>query len=259
MIQRSLTALIAALVASAVVAVNAQSPAVPKGTTGKSAVQVPRTPDGHPDFQGSWTTETYTPFERPAEFKEREYFTEAEAEAYAKRALERFLDQPDTDAHYDNSIWMTEKGPKGMSTLRTSIVTTPDGKIPPVNEEGRKRAADRALTPDRLIDRRRLTQDAGVDMRPVVVRTSGDAAHPPSTTRRRRPARPTSDPEPSHEKERDMITRTLVGISVCILFASSLASAKSSVGCARPDSKNIPASVSRSSMRRPSLVIVIST
>ena len=141
MIQRSLTALIAAFVASAVVAVSAQAPAVPKGTSGKTAVQVPRSPDGHPDFQGSWTTETYTPFERPAEFKDREFFTEAEAEAYAKRALERFLDQPDTDAHYDNSIWMTEKGPKGMSSMRTSIVTTPDGKIPAVNEEGRKRAA----------------------------------------------------------------------------------------------------------------------
>jgi len=144
MIQRSFTALVMAFVASAVMAVGAQSPAVPKGTSGKTASQVPRSPDGHPDFQGSWTTETYTPFERPAEFKDREFFTEAEAEAYAKRALERFLDQPDTDAHYDNSIWMTEKGPKGMSTLRTSIVSTPDGKIPPVNDEGRKRAADRA-------------------------------------------------------------------------------------------------------------------
>ena len=26
---------------------------------------VPRTPDGHPDFQGTWTNETITPFERP--------------------------------------------------------------------------------------------------------------------------------------------------------------------------------------------------
>src|SRR3954470_13421899 len=143
MIQRSLTALVIAFVASAGLAVHAQSAATPKGTTGKTAAQIPRTSDGRPDFQGSWTTETYTPFERPAELKDREFFTEAEAAAYAQRALERFLDQPDTDAHYDNSIWMTEKGPKGMSTLRTSIVSTADGKIPPVNDEGRKRAADR--------------------------------------------------------------------------------------------------------------------
>ena len=143
MIQRSCAAILIALVASAGVVVHAQAP-VAKGTSGKAGASIPRTPDGRPDFQGSWTTETYTPFERPAEFKDREFFTADEAEAYAKRALERFLDQPDTDAHYDNAIWMTEKGPKGMSSLRTSIVTTPDGRIPAVNEEGRKRAQDRA-------------------------------------------------------------------------------------------------------------------
>ena len=26
---------------------------------------MPRTPDGHPDFQGTWTNVTITPFERP--------------------------------------------------------------------------------------------------------------------------------------------------------------------------------------------------
>jgi len=129
----SLVAIALACAASAVLV--AEGPA--KGT-------IPRTSDGHPDFAGSWTTETYTPFERPAQFKDKAYFTEAEATTYAKQALDRFLAQPDTDAHYDNSIWMTEKGPKGMSSLRTSIVDTPDGKVPAMNEEGRKRQAERA-------------------------------------------------------------------------------------------------------------------
>src|SRR5829696_5181040 len=103
MIPRSFAAIVVALIAAAAVAAHAQAP-VAKGTSGTSGAGIPRTPDGRPDFQGSWTTETYTPFERPAEFKDREFFTDAEAEAYAKRALERFLDQPDTDAHYDNAI-----------------------------------------------------------------------------------------------------------------------------------------------------------
>src|SRR5687767_3358202 len=117
MLPRTFAAIIVALIVSAGLALHAQAPAAAtKGTAGTSAAAIPRTPDGRPNFQGSWTTETYTPFERPAEFKDREFFTDAEAQAYAKRALERFLDQPDTDAHYDNAIWMTEKGPKGMSS-----------------------------------------------------------------------------------------------------------------------------------------------
>ena len=120
MIQRSFAAVLVAFVASAGLVAQAQAP-VAKGTSGKSSTQIPRTLDGRPDFRGSWTTETYTPFERPAEFKDREFFTEAEAEAYAKRALERFLDQPDTDAHYDNAIWMTEKGPNARAARRNEV------------------------------------------------------------------------------------------------------------------------------------------
>jgi hypothetical protein len=145
MIQRRffVAALLAAFIASTVVAVQAQAPAAAKSGTANSRSAIPRTPDGKPDFQGSWTTETYTPFERPNEFKDRAFFSEAEAAAYAKRALERAQAQAPDDIHYDNNIWMSEGTPKGLTSLRTSIVDTPDGKMPPVNAEGRRRAADR--------------------------------------------------------------------------------------------------------------------
>jgi hypothetical protein len=144
---------ISALVAASGLTIQAQSKFNP-----------PRTADGKPDMQGYWTNATYTPVERPAEFKDREYFSVAEAAEYAKRAQDRFLSQPDDDPHYDNSIWMVEKGLKGVSSLRTSIVTEPDGKIPPVNAEGRKRAEERAAA-RKKVDIMASAQNRGISER----------------------------------------------------------------------------------------------
>src|SRR5688572_816330 len=40
---------------------------------------IPRTSDGRPDMQGYWTNQTFTPLERPAELKGKEFFTTEEA------------------------------------------------------------------------------------------------------------------------------------------------------------------------------------
>src|SRR6266436_8492147 len=52
---------------------NAKTAAAVKGTW-----TAPRTPDGQPDLQGSWTNNTLTPLERPKELGAREFYTEAE-------------------------------------------------------------------------------------------------------------------------------------------------------------------------------------
>jgi hypothetical protein len=107
--------------------------------------KVPRTPDGQPDLQGTWNSETYTPFERAAELKDKAFFTPEEAAAFEKRRLEQFRSQAADDIHYDNAIWQSEKNAKGLRSLRTSIVIDPpDGRIPALLPEAQKRQADQA-------------------------------------------------------------------------------------------------------------------
>jgi hypothetical protein len=104
---------------------------------------LPRTVDGHPDLQGYWTNDTFTPLERPPELAGKELFTEKEAAAYLKKRLDEFLAQPKDDIHYDDAIWQGENYVKEAS-LRTSLIVDPrDGKIPSLTPAAQKRAATR--------------------------------------------------------------------------------------------------------------------
>ena len=125
----------------------------------------PRTPDGRPDLQGLWTMATFTPLERPAHLAGKEFFTEKETaelrrmftaegvDPLARSAIHeedeekrrKLLRQSKESIHYDNAVWLATKRPKGLSSRRTSlIVDPPDGRIPPLTPEAKKRAADRA-------------------------------------------------------------------------------------------------------------------
>src|SRR5687767_6622007 len=117
---------------------------------GQKPAPIPRLADGKPDMQGYWTNQTFTPLERPAQWKDKTMLTAEEATAFAKTRLDDLADQPrgdevqrDADIHYDDAIWMLEGYPKG-AMLRTSIITDPpDGRIPPLSAEGQKRQQQR--------------------------------------------------------------------------------------------------------------------
>ena len=110
--------------------------------------EMPRLAGGQPDLQGYWTTQTFTPMERPEYLGDQAFYTEEEfallqsqltvdgADPLARFVIEiadpeerqRVLDQNHRDesyVHYDNAIWLATPVPKGLSTRRTSLITDP--------------------------------------------------------------------------------------------------------------------------------------
>ena len=95
---------------------------------------------------GIWVNATITPFERPAELKDRAFLTEAEARTIERRAAgQRDDDGPPRpgDVGNYNQFWM-DSGERVVSTLRTSLVIDPpDGRVP-LRPEAEARRDDNA-------------------------------------------------------------------------------------------------------------------
>jgi len=109
-----------------------------------------RTPWGDPDIQGLFTTddELGVPFERPEQFAGRDVVSDKEfadrqtqAARQAETDAEEFVAPPTGrggDGTGPPAHWLE----RGKPSRRTSIVIDPpDGRIPYLNEEARKRAA----------------------------------------------------------------------------------------------------------------------
>jgi hypothetical protein len=105
-----------------------------------------KTPWGDPDLQGTWTNQTLTPLERPAEFAGKPVLTPAEADAYeAKLRQQNNADirtpgtRRDVTVAY-NDVWW-DRGERIVADRRTSLIVDPaDGKVPPLTPAGQARA-----------------------------------------------------------------------------------------------------------------------
>ncbi len=137
------------------------------GTDAGAAWTMPRMADGQPDLQGFWTTQTFTPLQRPAHIADQAFYSEEEwaalqavltaegVDPLAGSAInledpeerERRLYQDNRDAsyvHYDNELWLRTPVPKGLSSRRTSLITDPpNGRIPARTPDADARAAAR--------------------------------------------------------------------------------------------------------------------
>jgi hypothetical protein len=141
------------------------TPAAAVKTTASSAI--PRTPDGHPDLSGVYTNATTVPFARPANLGAKEFYTdEADRQASGRggggrggaaaagggrgaagggRAanIDPETGQPALQVHYDTSQFgLSGSTIVRVSSLRTSILTGPEGKLPPLTPEAQKRQTD---------------------------------------------------------------------------------------------------------------------
>jgi len=118
-------------------------------------------------MQGIWSNAILTPLERPADLKDKAFFTKEEASAYVKRTIEQNnkdkRDGSGTDADVArayNDFWW-DRGTGIAKTLRTSLIVDPlDGRIPALTPLAQKRA-------EQVKEARRLHPADGPEDRPV--------------------------------------------------------------------------------------------
>lgn len=113
----------------------------------------PLTAGGHPDLQGHWTNDTFTPLERPVELGDKAFFTPEEAAAFFAARVDALRGQAADDIHYDDAIWQAENYDK-VASVRTSLILSPlNGRLPRLTAQGesrlpQQRAIQRAVSAD---------------------------------------------------------------------------------------------------------------
>jgi hypothetical protein len=125
--------------------------------------KVPRTPDGKPDLEGVWGNNSVTPLVRPAQWKGKEFLTDAEVktlQAVVARYVNESGDAIFNDivqlalsardsgkfdqTSYDpttgnyNQFWMSERE---WDNRTSQIIDPPDGQLPPLSAAGQERLA----------------------------------------------------------------------------------------------------------------------
>lgn len=163
-----------------------------------------RTPDGQPDLQGYWTNATFTPLERPEGVTKELYTADeiaevrkriaargtAEAEEAPAKSAGEWLNSgakptPGTtaDVHYEFTQFGLDPGQStyDAANMRTSLIFDPkDGKIPPLSEEGKKRAADRAAVRARMGGQYDVAQNNGLAARCILFGAGNPPMLPPA-------------------------------------------------------------------------------
>jgi hypothetical protein len=126
------------------------------GQAGSEAWRAPRTSDGHPDLQGTWIIRTATPLERPKALEGKALLTDEEVATLKARADQIFKNGTSDFAAGDAVFLAALGGPDRFTSVTSThgaedmidrefdhhtsqVIDPPDGHIPALTAEGRRR------------------------------------------------------------------------------------------------------------------------
>ena len=126
--------LVLAFAVCAAVAAQAAEPAAPAQPVAKKKYLVPKTEFGQPELRGVWNYNSDTPFQRPPQFKDREFLTAEEVAARRKTVLDEAAATDGASiagvGGY-NRFWM-DSFANGENARTSLIIDPPNGRMPPL-------------------------------------------------------------------------------------------------------------------------------
>jgi len=93
----------------------------------------PRTAWGVPDLQGVWSNATTTPWQRPPALAGKEFYTDEEVAQRDAGDANEFIRRDGSPTEF------YERGLTARSKRTSLIIDPPNGRLPPLNAEGRRR------------------------------------------------------------------------------------------------------------------------
>jgi hypothetical protein len=131
--------------------------------------------DAHAGFEGIWNSATATPLERPAQLRDKPFFTPEEAAAWEGQVAARNAEPaPEVAARSTGTgtynTFFREFGARTVKTRRTSIVIDPpDGRIPPLTPAAAEVKRHRLQSQEGLAS----AEDAGLQDQCLAFATAG--------------------------------------------------------------------------------------